>query len=283
MHLAVFMSGMKCARPIFCAKNTVMVMLSVLFLSLSSPAQNPAEVSAGKALFADKCAVCHGEDASGKTEMAKSLHVAIPDYRSAEVQNLTDDGIKNVVTQGKGSMPPVSGLSAPDIANLIAFVRSFSSEQPGATMVGGSAIRGEALFAGRISFRNGGPACAACHSVAGLPFPSGGTLGPNLTHEYTKLGPEGLDAALETLYFPAMVPLYDPHPLTAAEQADLEAFFKSAGLEPSPPNITPLVALIALGGFLVLIVITWALWRDRIRGVRRKLVESAVRHGAESL
>lgn len=143
--------------------------------------------------------------------------------------------------------------------------------------------RGALLFTGRIPFQNGGPACSVCHSIAGLPFPNGGTLGPNLTHEYARLGPEGMDAALETLYFPAMVSLYDPHPLTTAEQADLKAFFKDSASEPPSPNITPLVAVIALAGFVVLVIITWALWRDRLRSVRRKLVENAMKRGVASL
>lgn len=92
-----------------------------------------------------------------------------------------------------------------------------------------------------------------------------------------------MDAALETLYFPAMVPLYDPHPLTMAEQADLQAFFKDADSEPTSPNVTPLVAVIALAGFVVLVIITWALWRDRLRSVRRKLVEGAMKRGVGSL
>ena len=41
-----------------------------------------------------------------------------------------------------------------------------------------SAHRGEEVFTGRTRLRNRGPACISCHSVAGLPFPNGGTLGP---------------------------------------------------------------------------------------------------------
>lgn len=266
----------------FCVKNAVVAVLTVLLFSCGSLAQESVNIGTGRAVFENKCAVCHGEDASGKTEMAKSLHVMIPDYRSAEVQNLTDDDIKRVVTQGKGSMPPVGGLSVQDLTNLIVFIRTFEIRQPEAKVAQGSATRGEALFAGQVPFSNGGPACAWCHSVAGLPFPNGGTLGPNLTHEYAKLGPEGMDVALETLYFPAMVPLYDSHPLAVGEQSDLKAFFESAGAKPPSRNITALAVLIALAGFVVLLVITWALWRDRLRGVRRTLVATATRQGAAS-
>ena len=45
---------------------------------------------------------------------------------------------------------------------------------------------GESLFQGTTRFANGGPACAACHTVGSLPFPGGGTMGPDLTHEYSK-------------------------------------------------------------------------------------------------
>src|SRR5690348_11906856 len=59
-----------------------------------------------------------------------------------------------------------------------------------------SVAAGRALFVGDQPFTNGGPACIACHSVATLPFPHGGTVGPDLTHVSAKLGPEGLDYAL---------------------------------------------------------------------------------------
>lgn len=142
-----------------------------------------------------------------------------------------------------------------------------------------SAERGKLLFTGQIPFQNGGPPCSACHSISSLSFPNGGTLGPNLTGAYVKLGPEGMDAALETLYFPAMAPLYDPHPLTIPEQANLKEFLKQASSQPPAPDITVLVAVIALLGFIVLVLITWFVWRNRSTGVRRALLERALRSG----
>jgi hypothetical protein len=140
--------------------------------------------------------------------------------------------------------------------------------------------QGELLFSGQIHFQNGGPACSACHSIAGLPFPHGGTLGPDLTHEYEKLGPEGTDVALKTLFFPTMAPLYDPHPLTVAEQADMKALFEEAASRPPARDITPFAGVIALFGCVGLILITWGVWRDRLQGVRRPLVAKSRRGGA---
>jgi mono/diheme cytochrome c family protein len=279
MRIPTFMRAVRCVRPRFCLKDVMLVMLFLLLTAPVSLAQNSGDARDGKALFVNNCAVCHGEDASGKTEIAKSLNVTIPDFRSADVHSLTDGQIKNVITQGKGNMPPVSDLSPQDIANLIAFIRTFPAQQSEAKVPLGSAVRGEALFAGRVPFQHGGPACAACHSIAGLPFPNGGTLGPNLTHEYKKLGPAGVNSALETLYFPTMVPLYDLHPLTVSEQADLKAFLESAGSQVPSRDITLLAASICVVGCGVFMLITWAVWRDRLRSVRARLVSKALRRG----
>src|SRR6478609_1000681 len=75
---------------------------------------------------------------------------------------------------------------------LVAFAQTGSAELIHA---------GESLFRGTTRFASGGPACAACHTVADLPFPSGGTMGPDLTHEYSKVGLAGLQGSLQTLFF----------------------------------------------------------------------------------
>src|SRR5579859_6684231 len=120
---------------------------------------------------------------------------------------------------------------------------------PGDPTTDPSAVqRGEELFAGQHPFQNGGPPCASCHSVAGLSFPNGGTLAPDLTREYSKLGPQGIDIALETLFFPAMTPIYDTHSLTKVERGDLGAFLEQASMNHPPHGITPIIVLIPMGG-----------------------------------
>lgn len=256
-------------------KSVTIVILLTLILVPCKLAGSQGNAAAGQSLFISQCSICHGADASGRTPMAKSLGVTIPDYRSKQVQTLTDQEIRKVITEGKGSMPPVGNLSDSDITNLIAFIRSFPIEQPEEPVEAGSPQRGEQFFTGRLSFRNGGPSCSTCHRVSGLPFPSGGTLGPDLTRTYSKLGSDGLDTALHTLFFPAMAPLYDRHPLTVSEQADLKAFFKEANSRPTTSDLTPIAAAIALIGFAVLVFLTWVIWRERLQGVRQTLVKTA--------
>lgn len=94
----------------------------------NGPAAAKGDAAAGKDLFTKRCAMCHGPDATGDTPIAKALGATIPDYRSKTVQDLTDAEIKTQITVGKGKMPPQSGLSDDDIANLIAFIRTFAKK-----------------------------------------------------------------------------------------------------------------------------------------------------------
>ena len=122
---------------------------------------------------------------------------------------------------GAGSIPTAFVLSLLLTVPLIAQPSASVGSEPD------SVAAGRALFLGTVRFQNGGPACSACHSVAGLAFPGGGTMGPDLTRAYSKMGPEGLNSALETLFFPAMTPLFAYRPLTLNERRNLAAFFES--------------------------------------------------------
>lgn len=101
-------------------------------------------------------------------------------------------------------------------------------------------------------------------------------MGPDLTRTYSRFGPEGMDAMLETLFFPTMVPLYQGRPLTLEEQANLKAFFASVTSFASAPGYTLAFGLIALGGMGVLLAAMGAIWRRRLRAVREPLVRSAI-------
>lgn len=136
---------------------------------------------------------------------------------------------------------------------------------------------GESLFRGTTRFANGGPACAACHNVAGLPFPSGGTMGPDLTHEYSKVGLVGLQGSLQTLFFPTMTPLFANRPLTTEEQARLLAFLKDTDSR-SAAGGDPVIGFsaVAVLGCLGLLAVTWFLGRKRVRSVRHALLRRAL-------
>lgn len=144
----------------------------------------------------------------------------------------------------------------------------------------GSPSHGELLFAGQIRFRNRGPACISCHSIGGISFPNGGTLGPDLTHTYATLGQPGAQAAIHTLYFGIMTPIYDQRPLTPDEQADLLAFLKQSQTTQQPQWITETLILTAMILAGILLLITAILWRRRLRSVRWALVNRVRKQGA---
>lgn len=175
-----------------------------------------------------------------------------------------------------GTPPGIEGSAPLKSAQLT------SAALPTPEVPPGSPARGESLFVGRAHFLNQGPACISCHSIAGLSFPEGGTLGPNLTHTYTTLGPRGTQAALQTLYFGVMAPIYGDHPLAPEEQRDLMAFLKQSETQRQTPWSTQILIVLAflLGG--IFLALTGFFWKDRVRSVRRALVDRATGQGARS-
>jgi mono/diheme cytochrome c family protein len=149
------------------------------------------------------------------------------------------------------------------------------------------AFRGKALFLGNNRFENKAPACISCHS-AGIGALNGGTLGPDLTHVFERYGEMGLSSVLKTLPYPSMQGIYQDKPLTEAEQAALLAFFEQQNAVVNEPaatdnfwtSLTPSwkFVLMALGGCLLLLILSNLTWRDRFTGVRNKLVEKSIQH-----
>jgi len=97
-------------------------------------------------------------------------------------------------------------------------------------------------------------------------------MGPDLTKAYSKLGPQGLNSALETLFFPAMTPLFRYRPLTDDERRNLAAFLQGVDRQ-QPGTPTWAIAAIALAIVMLLIAATGIAGRHRIRSVRRALLE----------
>jgi mono/diheme cytochrome c family protein len=66
-----------------------------------NPIPESAEVLAdGMTHYADHCAVCHGNDGSGNTEMGRGLFPKAPDMRLAATQQLSDGELFYIIEQG---------------------------------------------------------------------------------------------------------------------------------------------------------------------------------------
>ena len=83
------------------------------------------DLTKGKTTYARSCLKCHGADGSGNAAIAKALKVELKPLGGAEVQKRTDEELKKDITEGTGKMQKVAGLSADDVTNVIAYVRTF--------------------------------------------------------------------------------------------------------------------------------------------------------------
>ena len=131
--------------------------------SASAEVRNPFEsdeaaIRIGGALFANRCALCHGPDAKGTLG---------PDLTQRWARGASDESAFNIIRNGVPgtSMPP---NAAPDneLWAIVAYLRSISVMPP--LVSSGDTARGRSLFASE---------CSSCHQVNGM----GGVLGPDLT------------------------------------------------------------------------------------------------------
>jgi mono/diheme cytochrome c family protein len=95
---------------------------SLAVLSASARAEDT-----GPATFKAKCALCHGPDGKGDTQVGKSLK--IPDLGSADVQKESDAELTTVITNGKKQMPAFGkSLKSDQIMDLVVFIRSLAKK-----------------------------------------------------------------------------------------------------------------------------------------------------------
>jgi putative heme-binding domain-containing protein len=129
----------------------------------SAEQRNPFEsdeaaIRIGNALFANRCALCHGGDAKGSLG---------PDLTQRWARGASDESAFNIIRNGVpgSSMPP---NPAPDneLWAIVAYLRSVSVMPP--LVTSGDVARGREWFANE---------CSSCHQVNG----SGGVLGQDLT------------------------------------------------------------------------------------------------------
>jgi mono/diheme cytochrome c family protein len=86
----------------------------------------PEVLSEARAHFADHCAICHGNDGSGKTEIGPNLYPKAPDMRHSETQNLTDGQMYSIIHNGirLTGMPAWGGPGKDDDSwKLVLFIR----------------------------------------------------------------------------------------------------------------------------------------------------------------
>lgn len=83
-----------------------------------------ADAKVGRASYDKSCKSCHGADGTPNPAIAKMMKVDMRDLKSPEVQSMSNDDIKKVVTDGKGKMKPIKTVTGAAIDDVVAYVHS---------------------------------------------------------------------------------------------------------------------------------------------------------------
>ncbi len=113
-----------------------------------------------------------------------------------------------------------SFLKSDGIQGRISRQKERASQSALAQLAPPEAPLGKQLFMGTNKLQNGGLACVTCHRVGAR----GGTMGPDLTDAFDKLGRVALMSSIEAAQYNVMRGAYEQHPVTAQESAHLAEF-----------------------------------------------------------
>lgn len=279
---------------------SVVIVVALAALALVGPLGSGAAAAGenGKAVFGQLCQGCHtigggksvGPDLQGLADRRDRAWVEQFILAPDKVIASGDPIAKSLVAEYGMQMPNL-GVTDAQLGSLLT-VLGFAARggsttpttptpttpEPAPTPGAGDAKRGKNLFTGSQRLGAGGPSCLSCHSVAGVGALGGGQLGPDLTGAFAKYGGEqGLQAALKTIPFPTMVPIFSRRALTAGERNDLIAFLATAPDRQRPAGTAGKLVGFSTAGAALLVLVAMGIWRRRLPGVRKQLVNRSRR------
>jgi mono/diheme cytochrome c family protein len=96
----------------------------------TNPVKPTAESQAkARGLYLIDCAMCHGDNGNGQTDIVKGMGLTLPDFTDLKTLAGTPDGqLFNIIRNGKDKMPPEAAGRANDslVWNLIVYIRKMS-------------------------------------------------------------------------------------------------------------------------------------------------------------
>ena len=109
-------------------------------LDAAPASTNPVKPTAAsqaqaKGIYARDCALCHGDNGSGKTDLAKDMQLTLLDWTdSKSLANRSDKELFHTIREGKDKMPAedVGRAKDDEVWNLIIYIRGMSKGQPAA-------------------------------------------------------------------------------------------------------------------------------------------------------
>lgn len=142
----------------------------------------------GQQVYLESCALCHGTDGHGYTNLGRSMYPPAMDLTSPHVQHWSDADLFWIIQNGirlTGMPSWNSSISASDSWKLAQFIHalprldaeSASAGSVRAVAPGAPEQRRQLIAYGRTLYRQEG--CFMCHQLDG----QGGRVGPDLTNE----------------------------------------------------------------------------------------------------
>jgi mono/diheme cytochrome c family protein len=247
----------------------------------------------GEGLFRQKCVACHsigegdrptGPDLAGVTERRDQQWLRAFIQDPGKLIKTGDPLATQLLKQYNNLQMPALPLDPTQMEALLTYLAHPEEvmHHPAAVAtpaVAGDPARGARLYSGEQAFAKGGAPCLGCHGMAGFGLAGGANYGPDLSGMFENFGDEGIVDILKTLPFPSMEPIYATRPLTDEEQADLRAFF--AQVQGAHVANDGLLFGEALSGVALLLGVVLLFGRERLRGVRRSLVNRVQSQGGE--
>ena len=93
----------------------------------------PESQAKAKSIYGIDCALCHGDNGNGKTDVAASMSLNLSDWTDPKILAGKEDWeLFNIIRKGKGQMPAesVGRASDTEVWNLIIYIRSLPKPQP---------------------------------------------------------------------------------------------------------------------------------------------------------
>lgn len=99
---------------------------AVAFQDNAKPGEAPAHA---REIYKIDCAICHGDNGDGKTDLAASMKMTLTDFTDPKTfEGKSDKDIFEMIRKGKDPMPPEDAGRAKDadVHGLILYIRGMS-------------------------------------------------------------------------------------------------------------------------------------------------------------
>jgi mono/diheme cytochrome c family protein len=97
------------------------ILITAALAALSSTTVCAADAKAGKVVYDKSCKSCHGADGTPNAGVAKMMKVEMKDFKTTE---LSESDIKKAVSEGKGKMKPIAGVTGAALDNVAEYVKN---------------------------------------------------------------------------------------------------------------------------------------------------------------